>query len=89
MTPVRFLGRMAAALCLASLAGCGIPDGIAYGVKAIQHYNEGPVRPARPAAAPAAAPTPVVIEAVPQAAPPPPAAPQRRESISVEELPAR
>ena len=73
----------------AFLAACGVPDAIAYGVKAVQHYNESPSRPAAgpvPQAVPAAAPTPVAVEAEPSA-PPPVAMPPRRERIIVEELP--
>lgn len=87
MTPVGFLWRCATALlCLTPLAGCGIPDGIAYGVKAVQHYNDGPARPAAtPVAAPA--PAPAVVEAAPSAPPPATSLPSRRDSITVEELP--
>ncbi len=70
------------ALILASLltlGGCGIPDGIAYGIKSIERNRAG--GQARPlSAAPAA-----VAPTEPEPAPLP--TPVRRDSVEVEQLP--
>lgn len=66
------------------LAGCGIPDLVAHGVKEIEKSNRSSGASPAPASAPSA-------QARAEEEPPPPSAPAaaRRSSVTVEELPAR
>jgi hypothetical protein len=71
-----------------SLAGCGIPDLVAHGVKEFDKtQRKGEVQPAAAPAARQPRPEPAVV----QEAPPPiysgPSAPVARDSITVETLP--
>lgn len=69
------------ALILASLlmlSGCGIPDGIAYGIKSIER-NRSAAQPQPSTAAPAAV--------APEPDPAPLPTPVRRDSVEVEQLP--
>lgn len=69
------------AACLA-LAGCGIPDAIAYGVKAAKG-NGGSPASAHPTAAAYQTPAPTPLDPEPASMP----MPVQREAIQVEQLP--
>ncbi len=80
--------------CLLPLAGCGIPDLVAHGVKEFDRSQRGAEAQPAPARGPRVEPAVVSAAMVSNEAPPPlysgpSAAPAAREPITVEALPPR
>ena len=67
-----------------ALAGCGIPDLVAYGVKAVEKRNQAPAGEATSSQSPTQQTTQADEPPPPSRAPAP-----QRSTVTVEELPAR